>query len=82
MADMLPKSLKRFGLGGCGEGGFEVLDQVRELIERKEELVPALELIALNYPDSANLRGGPYVYSGYDEDVGKNVEARLRSCGF
>jgi len=81
MVDMLPKSLKRLGLCGCGEGGIEVLDQVREVMERKEELVPDLELITLNYQYSTNLSGEPYVYSTNNENVDKKLKEDCEAAG-
>ena len=85
MVDILPRSLKRLGLSGCREG---ILEQVREVMERKEELVPVLDEITLNYRDprpgggDRAKRGEPHIYPGYNKDVADSLKLDCKAAGF
>jgi hypothetical protein len=84
MVDVLPRSLKVLGLSGCRRG---VMDQVREVIERKDELVPALEGITLQYRDprpgvgDGATRGEPHIYPGYDKEVAEKLKDDCKAVG-
>ena len=84
MVEILPKSLKKIGLNYCNVG---VLDQVRELIERMDEVVPELEAITLNYLDlrsggwDRKQKGEPFIYPGYDESAAQKLKVDCEAAG-
>jgi hypothetical protein len=80
LEDILPKSLKALRLADCRVG---ILDQVRQLLNRKEEVAPNLMVICLNFrytgwipPTSSGS------YKGYDEEVAQKLKADCVAAGF
>jgi hypothetical protein len=82
--EILPKSLKKIGLNYCNVGD---LDQVRELIERMDEVVPELEAITLDYRDTRSggwdrrQKGEPFIYPGYDESTAQKLNVDCEAAG-
>jgi hypothetical protein len=65
MVDVLPKALKRIILRDCE---MEVLVQVRELIERKEECMPDLNYVSL-------------ALLGYDKEIADKLKVDCKTAG-
>lgn len=74
-------SLEELRLGGCGVG---LLQQLCDLLDRKEVLVPIFRRVELSFHADLQPWNAPYTapkYTSYDAEIGEKLKADCEAVG-